>query len=242
MIPISDTSPVRRFPMVNWALIAINIIGFVYELTLRPRALDGLFMTWGVTPWNILLALAHPLRATPAVGLTLITSQFLHAGWVHLIGNMLFLWVFGDNVEDALGHLPYLLFYLAGGVIAGLAQVFILGPARVPSIGASGAIASVLGAYVVLYPWSRIRILIPLILLFWTIEVPAVLVLGWWFIQQFFYGAATLSEAASGVAFWAHIGGFVAGMIGVLPFVGSVRRRRRITFAFDDFDSTRGSL
>ncbi len=243
MIPISDTNPLRRFPIVNWMLIAINVIVFLYAWTLAPRVLDAFVLNWGVIPANLILALARPFDATPMVWLTLITSQFLHAGWIHLIGNMLFLWVFGDNIEDALGHWMYLIFYLACGVVAGLAQAFVVGPVSLPSIGASGAIAGILGAYLVLYPWKRITIVIPVFIFPWVLDVPALIVLGWWFVQQYFYGAATLSEtAAGGVAFWAHIGGFIAGMIGILPFVGSVRRRRRSKFLFDEFDTRHGSI
>jgi membrane associated rhomboid family serine protease len=160
--------------------------------------------------------------------MTLITSQFLHAGWAHILGNMLFLWVFGDNIEDVLGHFGFLMFYLVSGVIAGLAQSFVSGPISTPSIGASGAIAGVLGAYIVLYPWNRISILFPLFILFWTIDIPALVVIGWWFIQQFFYGLGELSTGvANGVAFWAHIGGFIFGMLLIVPFIGRARRPGR---------------
>jgi membrane associated rhomboid family serine protease len=238
MIPLSDSNPTRRIPFINWTLIAINVIVFFYELTLRPRVLDNLIMAWGAVPTNILYALTDPLQAPLPVWLTLVTSQFLHGGWFHIIGNMLFLWVFGDNIEDVLGHFSYLIFYLVCGVIAGIVQSVVEGPTRIPSIGASGAIAGVLGAYIILYPWARIRILIPVIFFLWTIQVPALIVLGWWFIQQFFYGAAALSStAASGIALWAHIGGFVAGMLLILPFIGRVYGRPRASnyYGYDDY-------
>ncbi|MBI5030811.1 MAG: rhomboid family intramembrane serine protease [Chloroflexi bacterium] len=227
MIPISDQNPTRRFPIINYTLIAINVIVFIYELTLTPPQLDRLISHWGMNSAAVLQALFNPLSAPLLTWETLITSQFLHAGWAHIIGNMLFLWVFGDNIEDVLGHLGHIAFYFLSGIAAGIAQAFMLGPSLVPSIGASGAIAGVLGAYLLLYPMVRINILFPLFILFWTIEIPAVVVIGWWFIQQFFYGITALSDAAaSGIAFWAHIGGFVAGMILILPFIGRAHRRR----------------
>ncbi len=235
MFPISDKSPTRRFPLMNLTLIAINVIVFLFELSMSPRQLDRFFTIWGVVPNNIFFAFAHPLQTPWTIWATLITSQFIHAGWAHIIGNMLFLWVFGDNVEDVLGSFVYLVFYLASGVAAGLAEVFVLGPGNIPSIGASGAIAGVLGAYFLLYPFARVSILFPIILFFWTIDLPAVLVIGWWFVQQLFYGIGALSAtAASGIAFWAHIGGFISGAVMILPFLG--RRRRRVTFNYDRYD------
>lgn len=227
MVPISDTNPTRRVPLVNWTLITINVVVFLFELTLPERQLNRLVAMWGAVPNNVLFALAHPLATPLNVWATLFTSQFLHAGWAHIIGNMLFLWVFGDNIEDALGHFTFLIFYLVSGVAAAIAQSVVLGPSRIPSVGASGAIAGILGAYIVLYPWARVNILIPAFILFWTVQVPALIVIGWWFVQQFFYGIGELySAASSGVAFWAHIGGFITGMILILPFIGRARRRR----------------
>ena len=226
MIPISDATPMRRFPLMNLTLIALNVAVFLYELSLSPARLDQLIATWGMTPGPLLNALAHPTQASFAVWATLITSQFLHAGWLHILGNMLFLWVFGDNIEDVLGHFAYLVFYLTCGIAAGIAQAVVLGASSIPAIGASGAIAGVLGAYIVLFPLQRVRILVPLFIIFWTVDIPAVLVIGWWFIQQFLYGAVALTEtAASGIAFWAHIGGFVTGLVLILPFIGRVHRR-----------------
>ena len=234
MIPIGDANPTRRIPITNWTLIAINVAVFLYELSLRSRQLDNLIVTWGVIPQNILLGLTHPIQAPIALWATLITSQFIHAGWAHILGNMLFLWVFGDNIEDILGHFGYLIFYLVSGIAAGIVQVVVSGPVLIPSIGASGAIAGVLGAYFILYPWAKISILFPLFILFWTIDIPAIFVIGWWFVQQFFYGIGVLSSAAgSGIAFWAHIGGFVAGLILILPFIGRARRRRVPQYYYD---------
>ncbi len=227
MIPISDANTGRRTPIVNWLLIAANVLVFFYELGMSNRQLDSFIATWGVNSTQVLAALSHPFQVPIHTWETLFTSQFIHAGWAHIIGNMLFLWVFGDNIEDVLGSVLYPIFYLASGAIAGVAQAVVQGPSDLPSIGASGAIAGVLGAYIVLYPWNRISVLFPIFILFTTIDIPALLVIGWWFIQQFLYGFAALSEtAAGGVAFWAHIGGFIGGAIMILPFIG--RRRRRL--------------
>jgi membrane associated rhomboid family serine protease len=219
---------------MNWMLIGANVVVFLYELTLRSRQLDLLVAQWGVVPANIFFGLGHPDQTPLVVWATLITSQFLHAGWLHIIGNMLFLWVFGDNIEDVLGHIGYLVFYLTGGVVAGLVQALVSGPVQIPAIGASGAIAAVLGAYLILYPWARVSILIPIFIIFWTIEIPALVVIGWWFVQQFFYGIGVLSStAASGIAFWAHIGGFAGGIIMILPFIGRARRRPRAPILYN---------
>lgn len=228
MIPISDANPTRRFPIINLLFIVTNVVVFLYEISLSTRALDNLVMAWGVIPSNIFFALANPFEAPLTVWLTLITSQFLHGGWAHIIGNMLFLWVFGDNIEDVLGHFGYLIFYLLAGIAAALIQVLVMGPLRIPTIGASGAIAGVLGAYLILYPTARIGILLPIFFFFTTIDLPALLVIGWWFVQQFFYGLGSLTTTAvGGVAFWAHVGGFIAGLLMILPFRGYAQRQRR---------------
>jgi membrane associated rhomboid family serine protease len=195
--------------------------------------LDRLILTWGVIPHSVLVAVSDPIAPSSLhVFETLITSQFIHGGWLHLLGNMLFLWIFGDNIEDVLGSLGYLVFYLACGVMAALAQVYVLSPflggRAIPSIGASGAIAGVLGAYLVLYPLARVSVLFPVPLLLVPFDLPAFVIIGWWFVQQFFYGLMTLTPAAArsgGVAFWAHIGGFVTGMILILPVIGRARRK-----------------
>jgi membrane associated rhomboid family serine protease len=228
MIPISDRNPTRNFPLVNLLLISINIIVFLLELTMRTRVLDQFIMSWGAVPKNIWFAIAQPLQTPPTVWVTLVTSQFLHGGWAHIVGNMLYLWVFGDNIEEILGSFTYLFFYLASGIAAAMTHVIVEGPSPIPTIGASGAIAGVLGAYLLLYPTKSVSILIPLFFFFWTIDLPALVVIGWWFVQQFFYGVAALSStAASGIAYWAHIGGFGAGLILILPFLGRARRRRQ---------------
>ncbi len=225
MIPISDSDQPRggRIPIVTLALIAANVLVFLYELSLRQAALNQFFLNWGAVPRLISNALAHPAATnSPHALLTLITSQFIHGGWMHIIGNMLFLWIFGDNIEELLGGASYLLFYLFCGVVAGLTQTFVLahmfGAENVPGIGASGAIAGVLGAYMVLYPTRRVRVLAPIGGLV-PIAVPAYVLLGLWFLEQFFSGVASLSPGASAqsnIGFWAHIGGFIAGVILIL--------------------------
>ena len=234
MIPISDRNPTRGLPIVNLLLISANVVVFLYELTLRSQLLNRFIFTWGVVPSDFFSAWSHPAQTPLSVWTTLITSQFLHAGWAHILGNMIFLWVFGDNVEDVLGSFRYLVFYLACGVAAGIVQVLVVGPSDVPSIGASGAIAGVLGAYLLLYPFTKVTILLPIFFFFWGIDLPALFVIGWWFVQQLFYGLGALSSAAaSGIAFWAHIGGFVMGMILILPFLRRVRLRRRAVPFYD---------
>jgi membrane associated rhomboid family serine protease len=224
VIPLKDSVPVRTWPVVTYALIAANVWVFLYELALGPE-LDAFIRSWGFIPARyFLLGEAGP-AAWPDQYLPLVTSMFLHGGWAHLIGNMVYLWIFGDNVEDRLGHLRYLLFYLLAGVGAGLAHASLYPASSVPTVGASGAISGVLGGYLVLFPRARVLALVPLVFFFFDIvELPAVLYLGFWFVMQFLGGAFALILAgeASGVAWWAHIGGFVAGMALVLAF----RRRR----------------
>ncbi|MCC7451294.1 MAG: rhomboid family intramembrane serine protease [Anaerolineae bacterium] len=231
MIPIGDNDlPNRRLSIVNWLLIGVNVLVFLYELTLTEPALQNLFMTWGTVPSRIINAAAHPTSPDSLQAFsTLITAQFLHGGWLHIIGNMLFLYVFGDNIEEILGSGLYLLFYLFSGVVAGLAQTFVLaqmmGAENVPGIGASGAIAGVLGAYIVLYPTRRINVLTFIGLAVLRLGVPALVMIGIWFIEQLFVGVTSLAPgaAASNVGYWAHIGGFVAGLILILPFKGRAR-------------------
>ncbi len=231
MIPISDANPTRRLPIMNLTLIGINVLVFLYELMLPDPALNDFMFAWGVVPRELLTAISHPLASGSLHPFeTLVTSQFIHAGWAHILGNMIFLYIFGDNIEDVMGSFIYLVFYLVCGVAAGLAQVFVLAPflgnVDIPSIGASGAIAGVLGAYLVLFPGARVRVWIP-VFFFLTTEIPALIMIGIWFIEQFVAGLGSLTPTAAqsgGVAFWAHVGGFVTGMILILPFWGRSRR------------------
>ncbi len=234
MIPVSDTVRSRTFPYVNVALIVTSIIIFVYELTLSGLELNRFFIEHGVIPVQLIDWLEEPSGL--AEPLTVITSAFIHGGWLHLAGNMLYLWVFGDNVEDALGHVRYLLFYLVSAVGAVALEVAMDTDAIIPMIGASGAIAGVLGAYLVLYPRATVGVLVPLFF-FATVPVPAVLLIGFWFVLQLFSGFAsmgTATGASEGIAVWAHVGGFLTGFLIVLvmrPFIRvgpltSPRRRR----------------
>ena len=226
MIPLRAENPRRTFAVVNLLLIALNVIVFIYQVTLPRRAAQRLVEGFGVVPARAaqLIAPAQPTRqgriAAPAqsgilpVILTLFTSMFLHGGLLHILGNMLFLWVFGASIEDHLGHLPYLMFYLICGIGAGVAHILANWGSTVPSIGASGAISGVMGAYIVLFPRSEILTLVPIIIFFFTVRLPAILFLGYWFLIQFLSGFSTLGEIdQAGVAWWAHIGGFLLGAI-----------------------------
>jgi membrane associated rhomboid family serine protease len=214
MIPLGDSVASRRRPVVTQALIVACVIVFLYELTLRGAALDAFVQRWGAVPRIVLAALAGDPRVPRTELLTLFTSQFLHAGFLHLGGNMLFLWVFGRAVEDRVGSGVYLAFYVLAGAIAGLVQCLISSGENVPLIGASGAIAGVLGIYFISYPSAWVRVLMPVLFFFWTFDLPAVLVLAFWFVSQFFSGIAAIthaSRATSDVAVWAHVAGFVVG-------------------------------
>ncbi len=206
MFPIGDEHNGRLLtPYVNYTLIAINIIVFLYQLLLpEPELLEFIFR-WGAIPAEI-------SQGQDLFGL--VSSMFLHGGWLHIAGNMLFLWVFGDNVEDTMGHVSYLLFYLLTGLAAGLAQVVIDSGSQIPLVGASGAISGVLGAYIMLFPHGRIRTLVFLGFFITVVLIPAWVQIGLWIVLQFFNGFASLgvrTEEGGGVAYWAHIGGFIAG-------------------------------
>jgi membrane associated rhomboid family serine protease len=229
LIPLRDENPSATVPLVTRALIVLNLAVFVYEILLGPGLRPFLF-DWGFVPARLTLAVRYgdsPLL--PAV-LPVLTSMFLHGGWSHLLGNLWYLWIFGDNVEDVLGHAGFLVFYLVCGVVATLLH-YLTGPAaEVPTVGASGAIAAVLGAYVVAFPRARVFTLLPLFPFFRVVPLPAFFVLGLWFLFQFVLGLGALDASGSGgIAFWAHIGGFAAGLLLMRVFV--VRRRSRATAA-----------
>ncbi len=230
MIPLRDANPTRRTPIVTIALVLACFVVFAIELgRLAGDAMEGLeaFVTqWGVVPAEVLAAWERGDWASGET-LTLVTSQFLHGGWLHLLSNLLYLWIFGNNIEDRLGRIPFLLFYLAGGVAAALAQIAIDPGSDIPLVGASGAIAAILGAYLVLYPRARITSLVFLGFFYQLIDVPAIIVLVFWFILQLIDGIASLgvTDAAGGVAFFAHIGGFVFGAAIALLVVGGRRAR-----------------
>jgi membrane associated rhomboid family serine protease len=216
MIPLRDIIPSRTTPVVTIVLIAVNVLVFLFELSLG-RNVDQFTLYWGLVP-------------AAFSWVTVVTSMFLHGGFLHVAGNMLYLWIFGDNVEDRMGHGRFLVFYLLCGIAAALAQTISQPDSVVPMVGASGAIAGVMGAYFVLYPKSRIVTLIPLFFFFQVIEVPAILFLGIWFLMQFISGLGSIvtvatGQAAGGVAFWAHVAGFVAGISGVVVFRRPERQR-----------------
>jgi membrane associated rhomboid family serine protease len=215
MIPIRDTIHARRFPLVNTTLIVLNVLVFLFEVSLGAGSLDRFVFSFGLVPANFWVG-AGLARWRP-----LFTSMFLHGSWLHLIFNMLALYIFGDNVEDRLGHLRYLVFYLLGGMLAGLAHVWAYQASELPTVGASGAIAAVLGAYLVLYPRARVITLIPIFFFIQVIEIPAILYLGFWFLSQLLNGTFALAGdtfQGGGVAWWAHIGGFVTGIVLVWLF------------------------
>ncbi|MDI6694306.1 MAG: rhomboid family intramembrane serine protease [Anaerolineales bacterium] len=208
MIPIRDGIPTRETPVVNYLLIAANVLVFLWMFLIPDTALETVGNKYAMVP-------AHFADGVTLADLmTIFTSMFMHAGWAHIAGNMLYLWIFGDNVEDRLGHGRYLVFYLVGGVVASLTHLATNWGSDLPTVGASGAIAAVLGAYLVFFPASRIATFIPLGYFSRLTVVPAVVVLGLWFVLQLFDGVLALGGAdVGGVAFWAHVGGFVAGMV-----------------------------
>ncbi len=214
VIPLGDSVGGRRGAGVTLALIGACGLVFLYELTLGGAELDAFVGQWGAVPRVVLAALAGDPRVPRQELLTLFTSQFIHAGFLHLGGNVLFLWVFGRAVEDRVGSAVFFVFYVLAGATAGLAQCLISATGSVPLIGASGAIAAVLGVYFIAYPRAWVRVLMPILFFFWTFDLPAVLVLAFWFVSQFFSGITAIthaSQATGGVAVWAHVAGFALG-------------------------------
>jgi membrane associated rhomboid family serine protease len=217
LIPLKDTNPSRSYPVVNISLIIANVAVFLYQFTLPPYAFKMFVLSNATVPARIPSFLAGHVGFEAAF-VPLFTSMFLHAGLLHLAGNMLFLWIFGDNVEDFFGHLTYLFFYLVCGIGAGLLHIFLNLGSTVPALGASGAISGVMGAYMLLYPRERILTLV----FIFVLPIPAVFILGYWFLLQFLSGINALGASASGgVAVWAHVGGFLLGML----LTALVRRR-----------------
>jgi len=237
-MPIRDTVPSRYAPVVTWWLIAINCVVFLFELTLGPEELERLVYLFGIVPARYTHAEWAIWRGLPLDdSWPFLTSMFLHGSWSHIIGNMWMLWIFGDNVEDAMGPVRYLLFYLITGVIAGVTHLLTNPDSTLPTVGASGAIAGVLGAYFALYPRARIIAVFPIFFWPFFFELPAVTYLFMWFLSQWFGGtvAALLPAAdAGGIAFWAHVGGFLAGVLLHRAFVLPKRLRPRI-FAPDEY-------
>jgi membrane associated rhomboid family serine protease len=212
MFPLYDTVRSRRFPAINLMLILINILAFLYEIQMDSSVLKEFIFEWGLIPARLL---SDPSTAW----VTIFTSMFLHGGWFHIINNMWVLFIFGDNVEARMGGIRYLIFYLLSGVAAVFLQTYILPSSAVPMIGASGAVAGVLGAYLILFPHSRIASLVPILFIFTIIEIPAVIFLLFWFGSQLYSGLfAIQGSSGSGIAWWAHIGGFLFGIIMVFFF------------------------
>ena len=223
MIPLRDMNPRRTVPVVNILLIVVNVLMFLWEVGQGPY----LERTLEIVAFIPARFWAYPLAILPnafSIGI----SMFLHGGWLHLGGNMLYLWIFGDNIEDRLGHVRYLIFYLLCGAFATFAHAFMNPASTVPSIGASGAIAGVLGAYLVLFPKARVLTIIPIFVFFTIREIPAILVLGLWFVLQLFTGFASLGmpSDSGGVAYFAHIGGFATGIV-LIALLGGLRRPPR---------------
>jgi len=229
MFPIQDSVPSRSVPVVTRALILINVVVFFFELSLSRESIIQLFYLFGVVPARFTdpewaASIGFPIGSY----WSLLTHQFLHGGWLHIVANMWTLWIFGDNVEDRMGPLRFIIFYLVCGVLAALTQVLVTPDATIPSVGASGAIAGVLGAYLLFFPTARLIVLIPILFFPFFFELPAVIFLVFWFFIQLFSGTAMLAspQQVGGIAFWAHIGGFIAGMLLCRFFVRRQVRRR----------------
>lgn len=216
VIPIRDVIPSQTTPLVNVGLIILNVVVFLLSPPTSGAAFEAFVRTWGVVPADF-------------AWLSVVTSMFVHGGWLHLLSNVLFLWIFGDNVEDRMGHVRYLVFYLLCGLVAVGAQVLSGPGSGIPMVGASGAIAGVLGAYIVLYPRSRVLTLVPLFIFVTFIEIPAGILLGLWFAMQVLSGVGSMMvvepQDMGGVAVWAHAGGFIAGVLLVFLFQRPERRQ-----------------
>lgn len=224
MIPLKDLTPRRSIPIITLLLIAANIAVFAYQLSLPPKTTEAFINTYALIPWKMHLALEGRHYTVVQAFLPLITCMFLHSGFLHIIGNMWFLWIFGGNVEDRLGSFVYLPFYFICGIGSGLTQAAFSWGSRVPSLGASGAISGVLGAYIVFFPRSRILTLVTLFIIFFLARIPAFVFIGLWFVIQFLSGLSSLSSATSGgVAWWAHVGGFALGALFALILKPSSR-------------------
>jgi len=215
VVPLHDNNPTRTTPLVVYALIGVNIAVFLGEMSLSDRELRSFFHAWAIVPQELTASFSGSIASPVPEWLTLFTSQFLHGGILHIAGNMLFLWIFGNNIEDKLGHIKFLIFYLTCGALAGLSQWVFATDSSVPTLGASGAIAGVMGAYLIRFPRSQILTLVPLGPIWTTVRLPAFAFLVFWFVQQAISSIATLGieMEGGGVAYWAHAGGFVFGAI-----------------------------
>jgi membrane associated rhomboid family serine protease len=216
VIPLKNMDPRRSLPIITLIIIAANIAVFLYQITLPPQAADTFIRNWGLVPSKLQLALAGRHYTLADAMIPIFTCMFLHGGFLHILGNMWFLWIFGANLEDRVGAASYLAIYFVCGLASGLTQAAFSWGSRIPSIGASGAISGVLGAYIILFPSSRILTLVPLFIIWFTARIPALVFIGLWFIVQFLSGVGSLgphgAASTGGVAWWAHIGGFVSGL------------------------------
>lgn len=222
MFPLYDTVRSHKFPLINLALIAANALAFLYEIRMDEPTLQGFIYSWGLIPSQFL--------GDPSAGwVNIFSSMFLHGGWFHIINNMWVLFIFGDNVEARMGSIRYLIFYLLAGAAAGLLQTYVLPSSSIPMIGASGAVAGVLGAYLILYPGARIASLVPIFFIFTLVEIPAFIFLLFWFFSQLYSGLFAIEGGGgSGIAWWAHIGGFIFGVFMVSFFATRQRRSYRL--------------
>jgi membrane associated rhomboid family serine protease len=226
MIPIRDDVPRSSTPFINYFLIAANVLVFLFEVSLDPRSRSAFIYQFGVVPFQVNTGMFGGGHLD-AAAMPILTSMFLHASWLHLIANMWVLWIFGDNIEDYLGHFRYLIFYLISGLGAALLHIFFNQGSQIPSVGASGAIAGIMGAFFLLFPSARVLTLVPFFVFFFM-WMPAWIVLGYWFVAQFLSGAATsiaqTSSNSGGIAFWAHVGGFIVGASLIRLFPARQRR------------------
>ena len=228
MIPINDENPSPSTPVIVYALIAINVVVFFHQMTLGA-GITGFFQLYAVIPRQLSASFAGAATNQPVPEIaTLVTSQFLHGDFMHIGGNMLFLWIFGNNIEDDLGHFKFIFFYLTCGILAGLTHWFFAMQSGVPTVGASGAIAGVMGAYIIKYPKAKILTLVPLGIILTTVRIPAVFFLGFWFVYQAISSVASLGmpNVMGGVAYWAHAGGFIFGAV-LAPMLGLMNDKRR---------------
>ncbi len=230
MIPLRDSQPIRRFPLVNWLLIATNVLVFLFEVSLGSDTLNLFIQRFGLVPVRL-------IDNIPAYWITIFSSMFLHGSWLHLISNMLALYIFGDNIEDRLGSARYLLFYFLGGAAAAAIHILSNPASSLPTVGASGAIAAVLGAYLILYPRARVATLVPIFFFIQIVQIPAVLYLGFWFFSQLLNGTAQIAAntfQSGGVAWWAHIGGFIAGILLILLFSPPTKPKKRTVWEYPE--------
>jgi len=231
MVPIRDNVPARQPPVITWLIIGFNVFIFFHMVVLPSDQIAEIYHSWGVIPTRFLHALSSASYMTAMRNwFSILSSMFMHGGWFHLISNMWFLWLFGDNVEDRMGHVRYLIFYICSGTAAALLHVVLHSHSNVPTIGASGAIAGVMGAYFLFFPLARMIVLVPVLFYPLFFEVPAVLYFLLWLFSQVFNGTFSLlqrNEVTAGIAFWAHIGGFITGMIVAKIFFRNLRRRHR---------------